>query len=290
MGGVKENHGAAAAGEAYSELHQRPPAKAAAAIVPRAPKIAPRRKAGPGRPQGSTAEITRERILDVAEALFADGGFDGTSVRDVAGLAGVNIAVITHHFGAKANLLETVVARRAIILNQRREEYLAKALETSAGAPVPLEALVRGYVEPFTSFSHGKDSHWQNYAVLMGRLANSPRGTAIIHRHSGPIADRYLEQFFRTLPDVAGIDVITGFLTMVSGMLTFSAATGRLENISASFGLEFGQDEVSESLLRYCVAGFEGCRKAVAGEGAPDDPSSSPRGKRTSSARKGPEA
>lgn len=254
-------------GATAAAVQDSEPAQAAKAILPRSLKAGSGRKAGPGRPQGNTAETTRERILDVAEALFADGGFDGTSIRDIAMSVEVGVAVITHHFGSKANLFEMIVARRAAILNARREETLANALAASGGAPLTLETLVRGYVEPFMSFSHSEDSHWHNYAVLMGRLANSPRGTAVIHRHSGPIAERYLREFFRTLPDVAAIDVITGFLTMVSGMLTFSAATGRLENISAAFGFEFGQQEVFDSMLRYCAAGFEGCRNSALATG-----------------------
>ena len=75
-------------------VHHRAPAPPAAAILPPAIKPETGRKAGPGRPQGNTAEGTRERILDVAEALFADGGFDGTSVRDIAALAEVELAMI----------------------------------------------------------------------------------------------------------------------------------------------------------------------------------------------------
>ena len=55
----------------------------------------------------------REHILIVAEELFAEKGFDGTSVRDIAQQAGVNLAMISYYFGSKEKLLEALVELRA---------------------------------------------------------------------------------------------------------------------------------------------------------------------------------
>ena len=55
----------------------------------------------------------REHILVVAEELFAQKGFDGTSVRDIAQSAGVNLAMISYYFGSKEKLLESLVEWRA---------------------------------------------------------------------------------------------------------------------------------------------------------------------------------
>jgi AcrR family transcriptional regulator len=55
----------------------------------------------------------REHILNVAEALFAEKGFDGTSVRDIAQQAGVNLAMISYYFGSKEKLLESLIEFRA---------------------------------------------------------------------------------------------------------------------------------------------------------------------------------
>jgi len=55
----------------------------------------------------------REHILIVADELFAEKGFDGTSVRDIAQQAGVNLAMISYYFGSKEKLLESLVELRA---------------------------------------------------------------------------------------------------------------------------------------------------------------------------------
>ena len=52
-------------------------------------------------------------ILEVAEQLFAEKGFDGTSVRDIAGRAGVNLAMISYYFGSKEKLMAALVEYRS---------------------------------------------------------------------------------------------------------------------------------------------------------------------------------
>lgn len=51
-------------------------------------------------------------ILQVAEQLFAEKGFDGTSVRDIAKIANINIAMISYYFGSKEKLLEALILHR----------------------------------------------------------------------------------------------------------------------------------------------------------------------------------
>ncbi len=83
-------------------------------------------------------------ILDIAEALFATKGFEGTSVRDIAKEASVNIAMISYYFGSKEQLLENIFARRISVSRMQLEEVLKnEALD-------PLEKvyqLIGNYVE-----------------------------------------------------------------------------------------------------------------------------------------------
>lgn len=58
------------------------------------------------RPGGSQA---REAILASARRLFAEGGFLGTSLRQVAADAGVDVRLVSHYFGSKADLFVAAV-------------------------------------------------------------------------------------------------------------------------------------------------------------------------------------
>jgi AcrR family transcriptional regulator len=55
----------------------------------------------------------RSQILGAAENLFAEKGFEGTSVRDIAHMAGVNLAMISYYFGSKEKLFESLVEHRS---------------------------------------------------------------------------------------------------------------------------------------------------------------------------------
>ena len=57
---------------------------------------------------------TRERILDAAERLFAERGYDGASLRAITGQARVNLAAVNYHFRSKRALMRAVFARRRI--------------------------------------------------------------------------------------------------------------------------------------------------------------------------------
>jgi len=75
------------------------------------------------------SEVTRERILKAAERLFAERGYDGTSIRAIVAKARVNQAAINYHFAGKDGLYREVLraAFRALTADQ-----IAHAQETQA--------------------------------------------------------------------------------------------------------------------------------------------------------------
>jgi len=67
----------------------------------------------------------KTQILEVAQKLFAKNGFDGTSVRDIAKEADVNIAMISYYFGSKEKLLEAVFEKHATYIKLQLESLIA---------------------------------------------------------------------------------------------------------------------------------------------------------------------
>ncbi len=224
-----------------------------AAHGPEARQSAHRR---PGRPKGQTAEGTRDRILDCAEALFAEGGYDGTSIRNIAERADVKLAAIGYHFGRKENLFETVVRRRAAIMNGQRMRVLNEALTREPGKTIDLETLVHGYMAPFFTMARHGDVGWRNYATLMGRLANSPRGTDVISRHYDETARAYLAALNNALPNTSEHAIIEGFMAMVAAMLSICAGTGRAKRLMGNPPETATPDRIFDGLTRFLVGGF----------------------------------
>jgi AcrR family transcriptional regulator len=71
----------------------------------------------------------QQHILQVAEKFFAEKGFDGTSVRDIAKEAGVNIAMISYYFGSKEKMLEALILSRMASLKIELKNLLNEASE-----------------------------------------------------------------------------------------------------------------------------------------------------------------
>ena len=80
---------------------------------------------------------TKDRILDAAEQLFADSGYDGVSLRQITSAAGVELALANYHFGPKSDLFIAVVRRRADELNHERMALIAALPE-----PPTIEGLI----------------------------------------------------------------------------------------------------------------------------------------------------
>jgi TetR/AcrR family transcriptional regulator len=62
-----------------------------------------------GRPPGADADRTRAAILEAALAAFAERGYDGASIREIAGAAGVGHSLVRHYFGSKEDLWRATV-------------------------------------------------------------------------------------------------------------------------------------------------------------------------------------
>lgn len=85
----------------------------------------------------------RRALLDKAEFLFAEHGFEGTSIRDLAKEAGMNLAMISYYFGSKEKLFEALVEDRSSSLLEK-----VKAPNESTSDPVQrLAALVPSLVD-----------------------------------------------------------------------------------------------------------------------------------------------
>jgi len=75
-------------------------------------------------------------ILQVAERLFAEKGFDGTSVRDISKAAKINIAMVSYYFGSKDKMLEALVLFRIDDLSIQIENLIKELVS-------PLEKMNR---------------------------------------------------------------------------------------------------------------------------------------------------
>ena len=98
----------------------------------------------------SEQEDARARLIDVAIKLFAEKGYEGTSVRDLATAAGVNVAAVSYHFGSKDELYHE--ALRACLapcgeMRERMQKHLDAALKNRSRKAA--EEALRGCIQDF---------------------------------------------------------------------------------------------------------------------------------------------
>ena len=105
-----------------------------------------------------TGDITqiKKLLLETAELLFSDSGYSGTSIRDIAKRAGVNVALVNYHFGSKENLYLTIFKRRFAAY-----ETALVTMDSREGAGKKLDA----FLDIYGNFI---DSH-RNFHRLLSR-------------------------------------------------------------------------------------------------------------------------
>ncbi|MFW0738093.1 MULTISPECIES: TetR/AcrR family transcriptional regulator [unclassified Flavobacterium] len=69
------------------------------------------------------------QILEVAEKLFSEKGFEGTSIRDISKHAKINIAMVSYYFGSKERLLEALIIYKTADLKLQLENLLQENIE-----------------------------------------------------------------------------------------------------------------------------------------------------------------
>src|SRR5258708_28663780 len=115
---------------------------------------------------------TRTRILDAAEELFMQHGFEGTSMRPLTTKAGVNLAAVNYHFGSKHALIEAVFRRRLDPMNVARIAEL-EMLEAEERPSSP-ETIIRAFIPPRLRLVEHAKGGGRNFPRLLGPTCTQP--------------------------------------------------------------------------------------------------------------------
>lgn len=157
---------------------------------------------------------TQDKILDTAERLFGEYGYAGTSLRQIIAEAGVNLAAIHYHFGNKEELLDRLVMRKAGPINEERLARLDRFEVECTPSPVPLEKLLRAFLEPpLLRIKENPD-----LGRLMGRLYGEGLMPMIAARHFQNVKNRFTAAFRRALPQLTEREVDLRLQFMIGAM------------------------------------------------------------------------
>ena len=184
-------------------------------------------------PSTRAVEERRQAILDVAEALFAENGIAGTSVRSILATAGANVAAVHYHFGSKEKLVEEVFRRRAEKIARERGVGLKRAL-ADPDKTWRLERIVRAFLE--SGFTGGDTPEGAaRFARLRARISTEDSDLArkLLSDCFDASSQKFLAALAGVLPDLDAEDVAWRFHAMLGVMVYTMANPGRIQALTA---------------------------------------------------------
>lgn len=154
--------------------------------------------------QNPSPSNTRARLLEAAEALFIEHGYEGMSLRQITSYAEVNLAAVNYHFGGKEALVQELLSARLDRLNQERLQLLSICEEKSGDPPMDACAVLSVLFVPAVRLSRD-DAGGMAFMRLLGRVYSdsSPFIRDYLHEHYQPIYGRFFEAFARALPHLS---------------------------------------------------------------------------------------
>ncbi|MBW4050491.1 MAG: TetR/AcrR family transcriptional regulator [Proteobacteria bacterium] len=176
---------------------------------------------------------TKEKLLDAAEKLFARKGFHATSLREITGEAGVDLALVNYHFGGKKPLFAAILERRGAVLNEERLRRLTAVRRAAAPQAVSPEAVIGAFFDPILDFLDHAGPGWHSYFSLLAWVNNSPEwGRRLMSKTFDATVREFIRALMESLPGAAPEDIFWGY-NFLTGALTLSLAeTGRLDVLS----------------------------------------------------------
>ena len=150
------------------------------------------------------AEGTKERILDIALELFAQNGYPGTSMSDIAKQLGFTKAALYRHYASKQEILDQIVERMNRMDYERAEEYEMQETEPDGFA----EAYMHTPIEKIRTYSMAQFDHWtkETFSANFRKMLTleqyrDPKLAQLHHDYlaGGPL--EYMAAIFRKLTD-----------------------------------------------------------------------------------------
>jgi AcrR family transcriptional regulator len=213
----------------------------------------------------STPPDTREKILQAALGLFAEKGFDGASLREITAEADVNLAAVNYHFGSKEALIAELFSYLVEPANHERIQRL-DALEEAAGdGPLPLEEVVKAFIEPPLLT-------WSEYGSLpmrfLGRLYADPSEAILknFRQVFSEVAERFHAAMARSLPHLSVEEVFWRIHFTVGAMTHVMAAHEIVKVVHPEHQRQPAAEEVVRRMMPFLCGGMR-APATPAGEG-----------------------
>ena len=192
---------------------------------------------------------TKQKILNTAELLFAEFGFNDTSLRQITGAAGVNLASVNYHFGSKKDLIKAVVDRYLSVFMPKADAALSQLLTESI---ITLPQVFECFVTPLLSLSCVRRQGSEIFLQLLGRGYIDNQGFLrwFIINHYGEVLTHFSQAIQKAAPHLSKAEVFWR-LHFTLGTVVFTMASSEaLRDIAHN---DFNEQLEVEGLVRKLI-------------------------------------
>jgi AcrR family transcriptional regulator len=211
--------------------------------------------------QETQKEDVRNRILDVAEALFCERGFEGVSVRELTAAAGCNLAAVNYYFGGKDKLYAEMFRRQFEMMIQRNLGIIERVM---AQPDVSLEVLLRAVMEPVIRRVIENETGGKVLRLLVREILNRRIDRETLSADmKGRLFDRLGQAILQLVPEIGPDKILLVVLSFDGAMLhPFLFMDFYQESMP-----DLTVDDLLDHMVRFVAAGIRGYAKPN-GEGS----------------------
>jgi AcrR family transcriptional regulator len=204
----------------------------------------------------------KKRLLDSAEELFAEQGYDGTSIRDITSRADGNVAAVNYHFGSKGKLYEKVFLRHMKAVTEIRLKTI-KEVMSQKEKEVTLEELLKAFsmafLKPFLDEATGS-----RFIKLMVQEMTQPHLTKamFVHEIIEPTMKALGGALERIIPELDQKQIMLAVMSL-AGQLLHIIRIDEMFDIEEFKSLRMPNfDEIVDHIVSFTAAGIRSMVKA----------------------------
>jgi len=203
------------------------------------------------------SKSSRDRLLDTAEELFAEKGFNSTSIREITAKSHSNIAAVNYHFGGKENLYSEVFRRRLIALRDIRLARIEKVMSQPMQKPTLkdlIQAFANAFIEPLIDHSSGR-----RFMKLMINEMSDPRlpKKMFADEIAGPTLNALGKGIAMVCPGLEQKKIMLSILSII-GQLLQAIHINEMFNLSDFIGATAPTlPEMVDHIVDFSVAGIQ---------------------------------
>ncbi|WP_044562697.1 TetR/AcrR family transcriptional regulator [Azospirillum sp. B4] len=205
---------------------------------------------------------TVKLILDTSEELFAQLGYFGVTIKDVADRMGIHPALIHYYFDGKRALFDAVFQRRVDYAVVTRTAALDE-YEASAGDHPTVEGVLRAFYEgAFDIYINGGEG-WRNFGRIFAQVNNAPGyGAEAMDTYFDPLVLRLISLLHKALPDAEPEDLFWSFQFTSGAYTLILSRTGRIDRLSNNLCASEDFEAARERFVTFMAGGFEALYKS----------------------------